>query len=121
MAYIKYKEIAKYFNFSKVKSINELPQYVLDYIFDGEEILVAYKTFRDHGIFTTKKILLFDNRLSIDERKEITTIPYSTISSISVIYHKVSAEMVCYLNSGYPLRLKFVRMSGLDKKRLRIL
>lgn len=121
MAYIKYKEIAKYFYFSKVKPVNDLPNYVLDYVFSDELILVAYKTFRDHGVFTTEKIVLFDNRLGFDQRREIVIIPYKNITSISIIFHQSSVELSCGLNSGYPLRIKFVKMSGIDKKRIRLL
>ena len=56
MAYIKYKEITKYFYFSKYLEKSKLPKYVKDYVFDDECILTAYKTSTDHGIFTDKKI-----------------------------------------------------------------
>lgn len=121
MAYIKYKEIAKYFNFSKNISANDLPKYVLDYVFKGEKVLTCYKTRRDHGVFTDKKILLFDKKVSLDNTREIFTIPYSAISSVSVIFKPNSAEMSLFLDSGYPLRVKFIKMSGIDKKRLRLL
>ena len=50
MAYIKYKEITKYFNFSRVLDKTKLPWYVYDYIFEEETILAAYKTTTDHGV-----------------------------------------------------------------------
>ena len=93
MAYIKYKEIAKYFNFSRNIDLKELPKYVLDYVFEDEKVLVAYKTMRDHGLFTDKKILLFDKKMTLDSTREIFTIPYSTISSASVVFRPSSAEM----------------------------
>lgn len=121
MAYIKYKEIAKYFNFSKSLSVEELPRYVKDYVFDDEKILIGYKTLRDHGIFTDHKILLFDKKFTFDNTKEIFTIPYHTVSSVSIVFKPISAEMSLFLESGYPLRIKFVRMNDIDKMRLRIL
>lgn len=121
MAYIKYKEIAKYFNFSKNIEIKALPKYVLDYVFEDEKVLAAYKTMRDHGLFTDKKIVLFDKKMTLDSTREIFTIPYSTISSASIVFRPSSAEMSLFLNSGYPLRIKFVRMTGSDKMRLRVL
>ena len=38
MAYIKYKELTKYFNFSKELDIDNLPNYVTDYLKDNEKI-----------------------------------------------------------------------------------
>ena len=61
MGYVKYKAVTKPFNFSSVIDIDKetLPAYVKQYIRD-ELILVAYKTSRDHGIFTDKKIVILD-------------------------------------------------------------
>ena len=121
MAYIKYKEITKYFYFSRYLTKEELPKYINDYVFEDELILASYKTLRDHGIFTDKKIVLFDTKVSFDNTKEIFTIPYSTVSSVSIIFKPYGAEMSLFLESGYPLRLKFVRMNDSDKARLRVL
>lgn len=121
MAYIKYKEITKYFYFSKSLSKENLPKYIFDYIFDDEIILASYKTLRDHGIFTDRKIVLFDSKVALDNSKEIFTIPYETISTVSVAFRSNSADMSLFLLSGYPLRIKFVKMSDSDKLRLRIL
>lgn len=117
MGYVKYKAVTKPFNFSGVIDKNNLPAYVKQYIRE-ELILVAYKTSRDHGIFTDRKIVLFDN---YDKRKQIYTIPYSSISTLSIIFDEKEAELDLFLNSGYPVNLKFVKMSGEDKLRLRIL
>ena len=121
MAYLKYKEITKYFNFSRMCLPVELPSYVTDYIYDDEEILCGYKTLRDYGVFTTNKIVLFDNTSTLGMSKQVYTIPYSTISTISVIFHKSRAELSLFLNSGYPVRLKFINMNNLDKKRVRLI
>lgn len=121
MAYVKYKEIAKYFNFSKNINVNDLPKYIFDYIFAEEKVLAGYKTKRDHGVFTNKKILLFDRKLSFEKTREIFTIPYRAISSVSITFRSSSSEMSLFLDSGYPLRIKFIKMSGVDKKRLRLI
>ena len=119
MAYIKYKELTKYFDFSKHIKTGDLPWYIYDYVYDDEEILVNYKTFRDHGVFTTDKIVLFDNRLSVRPFKKIYTIPYKSISSI--LYRPGEVELQFDLESGYQLRLKFVGMNKVHKARLRTL
>lgn len=121
MAYIKYKEITKYFYFSRVLDKTKLPWYVYDYIFDEETILAAYKTKTDHGVFTTHKIVLYDNYSLFGAKKNIYIIPYDTISTASIFYAPGKAEISLFLNSGYPVRLKFVNLVSLDKKRLRLL
>ena len=55
MAYIKYKEIKKYFNFSSVLDKSKLPKYVKDYVFDDEKILVAYRQELIMGFLRIKK------------------------------------------------------------------
>ena len=121
MAYIKYKEITKYFNFSSAFNKEKLPKYVKDYVFDDEKILVAYKTRTDHGIFTNKKMVLFDNYSLLGTKKQVYVIPYESVSTCSVIFHLKSAEMSFFLDCGYPVRLKFVNMKDVDKLRLRML
>ena len=56
MAYVKYKELTKYFNFNKEIPIDDLPKYVLDYVSDTENIFKAYKTIRDKAVFTDNGI-----------------------------------------------------------------
>lgn len=121
MAYLKYKEVTKYFNFSKMILKGELPSYVIDYIFEDEVILCGYKTARDYGVFTTKKIVLFDNTSTLGISKQIYTIPYNTISTLSIIFTRSGAELSLFLDSGYPVRIKFINMTNLDKKRVRLI
>ena len=121
MAYIKYKEITKYFNFTKSIDKKTLPKYVNEYVFDDEKILAAFKTATDHGIFTTNKIVLFDNYSLFGIKKQIYTIPYKTISTCSIIFNLKRAELSLFLESGYPVRLKFINLKDIDKLRLRLL
>ena len=119
MAYIRYKEVAKYFYFSTVIDKNSLPKYITDYVLPGETVLAAYKVGRDHGVFTENKIVLYDNSISIKPRKIILTIPYHSISSHSITFFGGTAEINLLFDSGYPMKLKFVNMNDLDKVRLR--
>ncbi len=121
MAYIKYKELSKFFNFSKYIKTENLPYYIYDYIYDDEKVLVSYKTFRDHGIFTTEKIVLFDNRLSFNPFKEIYTIPYHKVSALYIRFRSNTVDLHFDLESGHQLQLKFVNMTRYDKVRLRLL
>ncbi|MCI8569653.1 MAG: PH domain-containing protein [Bacilli bacterium] len=117
MSYTKFKKITKNFNFSSVVDKKDLPAYVRQYI-KKEQILTTYKTSRDYGVFTDKKIVLFDNK---GMSKQIFTIPYKSISNQSIIFNEDSAELDLLMDSGYPVILKFINMKGEDKLRLRIL
>ncbi len=117
MGYVKYKAITKEFNFSGIIDKKDLPAYVKQYIRE-ELILVAYKTSRDHGVFTDKKVILFDN---FGKRKQIYTIPYKSISTLSIIFDDTESFLDLFLDSGYPINLRFINTSAEDKLRLRIL
>jgi len=121
MQYVKYKELTKEFKFSKAFNKDDLPGYIKHYILDNELILVAYKTDRDHGVFTDKKIVLFDSYSEPRNCKEIYTIPYKSVSTISIIFETTTAELHLFLDSGYPVKLKFINVKPDDKIRLRIL
>ncbi len=120
MAFIKFKELTHYFNFFKAVDTDNIPMYIKDYIRENETILAVYKTYRDHGVFTNRKIILFDQR-GIGNIKEITSISYKSISAISIKFKKTTVDMFLKLNSGYPVRLRFVKLSPDEKRKLRIL
>lgn len=121
MAYIRYKEVTKHFNFSKALNREDMPGYIKHYIPTDEKILVAYKTSRDHGVFTDKKVVLFDNIIILEKSKQIYTIPYKSISVLDVVFGEKSAELNFSLDCGFPVKLKFVDMKAEDKVRLRLL
>ena len=114
---VKFSNITKSFQFSKVVEQKDLPAYVKQYI-KNEQVLTTYKTKKDYGVFTDNKIVLFDNDSS---SKQIYTIPYKSISTQSIVFGKDSSQLNLYMYSGHPVNLKFINMSGTDKLRLRIL
>ncbi len=120
MAFIKFKELTQHFYFFREIPEQSVPSYIRDYIHKDETILRIYKTYRDHGVFTNKKIVLFDQR-GTGNVKEITCIPYKSISTLSIKFRKKTTDLFINLNSGYPFRLKFIKLSPQDKKNLRIL
>ena len=118
MAYIKYKELTKYFNFSKEIPIDNLPNYVTDYLDPNESIYKAYKTTRDKAIFTNQRMILFDVA-PLSSSKKIHIIPYKSISSGAVLFRFTSGAILLSFDSGYQLKLNFVKMSANDKTELR--
>ncbi len=113
----KIRNIVKHFRFSKVVTQDNIPAYIRQYV-KNEQVLTTYRTSHDHGVFTNTKMVLFDNQ---QKTKQIYTIPYKSISITSVVFGKDTAELNLYMDSGYPISLKFVDMNGTDKLRLRIL
>lgn len=120
MAYIKYKELTKYFNFSKEISNDNLPNYVTDYISNKETIYKSYKTLRDKAVFTDKRMILFDVH-PLWNTKKIHVIPYKSISTGAVLFKTNSASIFLSFDSGYQMRLNFVRLDAKAKTELRLL
>ena len=118
MAYIKYKELTKYFNFNREISVDNLPVYVTDYVSEKEKIYKAYKTRRDKALFTDKRMILFDVD-PITNSKKIHIIPYEAISTGAVLFKRTSGAILLSFDSGYQLKLNFVSLSPTDKTELR--
>ncbi|MDD3453602.1 MAG: PH domain-containing protein [Bacilli bacterium] len=118
MAYIKYKELTKYFNFNKEINKNELPSYVTDYLYDNELVFKAYKTHRDKGIFTNSRMILFDVN-PLNGSKKIHVIPYKSISSGAILFKRLSGSIYFSFDSGYQIKLNFVGLNNLEKTEIR--
>lgn len=119
MAYIKYKELTQYFNFYKELDIQKLPTYVTDYMEEGEEPYVAYGTTRDKFVLTNKKIILFDVRGLTGKVKRIHFFPIVSISSTALEFKPQQVAILLSMDSGYQLRLNFVKMLAQDKTKIR--
>ncbi len=114
MAYIKYKELTKYFNFDKEIEIDTLPKYVTDYVEEKEKVFASYKNSRDYIVFTNHKIVLFDKTPGLTTKK-VHIIPLFSVSSSAISFQTFKADILITLDSGYQLRLSFIKMSA-DKK-----
>ena len=119
MAYIKYKELTQYFNFYKELDIQKLPSYVIDYLEDDEVPYVAYGTVRDKFVLTDRKIILFDVRGLRGKCKRIHFFPLLSISSTALEFKSNQVAILLSMDSGYQLRLNFVKMLAQDKTKIR--
>lgn len=116
MAYMKFKELTKYFDFKEeIKDISLLPEYVKEYVEDIETILFAYKNSKDFIAFTDKKMLLFDRDVLGVHYKKVHIVPYKSISTSAINYLVGKVEMLFSLDSGYQMHINFVGMNH-DKK-----
>ena len=118
MAYIKYKELTKYFNFNKEIAIEGLPKYVTDYVNEHEEIYKAYKTLRDKAVFTDKRMILFDVSF-LGAHKKIHIIPYKSISTAAISFKPTKSSIFISFDSGYQMRLDFINQNPESKTELR--
>lgn len=116
MAYIKFKELTKYFDFKEeILNIDSLPEYAKEYVLDSEKILLAYKNSKDYVVFSNKKMILFDRDLMAVYYKKIHVIPYSSISTHAINFKPGKVELLFSFDSGYQLHLNFIDMNH-DKK-----
>ena len=119
MAYAKFKELTKYFDFKAEVPTSRLPEYTTEYVRKDEEILLGYKTHRDHAIFTNKTMILFDRDI-VGTYKKIHMIPYRSISTSAICFKPGKAEILLSLDSGYQMRINFVNMNHEKKEHLKV-
>ena len=115
MAYIKFKELAKYFDFKTEVSESELTDYAREYIDQKERFVFAYKNTKDYIVFTDKRMILFDRDPMAIYYKKIDIVPYFSISSSAINYKPGKVELLFSLDSGYQLHINFIEMNH-DKK-----
>ena len=115
MAYIKFKELAKYFDFKTEVEEDKLPDYAKEYVEDNERIIIGYKNLKDYVVFTDKKMILFDRDTLAVYYKKIHMIPYKSISTSAINFKPGKVELLFSLDSGYQLHVNFIEMNH-DKK-----
>ena len=115
MAYIKFKELTKYFDLKIEVDIDKLPEYSKEYVEDKEKIVFAYKNSKDYAVFTDRKLILFDRDPLAIYYKKIHIIPYRSISTSAINFKPGKVELLFSLDSGYQIHLNFIDMHH-DKK-----
>jgi tRNA(His) 5'-end guanylyltransferase len=120
MAYIKFKELSKYFDFKKEVKVEDLPEYAKEYVEDNENILLAYKNSKDYAVFTDKKMVLFDRDSLAVYYKKIHIIPYVSISTSAINFMPGKVEILLSLDSGYQMHINFVDMHHEQKENIKL-
>ena len=115
MAYIKFKELTKYFDFKDEILEEDLPDYTKEYVEANEHIVMCYKNSKDYVVFTDKKMILFDRDTLAIYYKKIHIIPYMSISTSAINFKPGKVEILFSLDSGYQLHINFIDMNH-DKK-----
>lgn len=119
MAYIKFKELSKYFDFKAEVYEDQLPDYTKEYVEDKETILIGYKNSRDYVVFTDKKMILFDRDTLGVYYKKIHVIPYQSISTSAINFKPGKVELLFSFDSGYQLHVNFIDMNHEKKENIK--
>ena len=119
MSYIKFKELAKYFDFKTEVPEDKLPEYAKEYVEDNEKIIQGYKNLKDYVVFTDKKMILFDRDTLAVYYKKIHMIPYSSISTSAINFKPGKVELLFSLDSGYQLHVNFIEMDHNKKENIK--
>ncbi len=119
MAYIKFKELSKYFDFKKEVKKEELPEYVLEYTNADEKVMMGYKNSRDYALFTDKRMILFDRDMLGVHYKKVHIFPYQSISSSAINYKPGKVELLFSFDSGYQLHINFIDMHHNEKENIK--
>ncbi len=121
MAYIKFKELSKYFDFKEEIEPDKLPNYAREYVSSKEEILLGYKNNKDYAVFTDKRMILFDRDTLAMYYKKIHIFPYTSISSSAINFKPGKVELLFSFDSGYQLHVNFIEMNHAKKEQLKII
>ena len=119
MAYIKFKELSKYFDFKEEIATDKLPDYAKEYVSSKETILGSYKNSKDYAVFTDKKMILFDRDTLAVYYKKIHIFPYMSISSSAINFKPGKVELLFSFDSGYKLHINFIEMNHDKKEKLK--
>ena len=119
MAYIKFKELSKYFDFKEEIATDKLPDYAKEYVSSKETILGSYKNSKDYAVFTDKKMILFDRDTLAVYYKKIHIFPYTSISSSAINFKPGKVELLFSFDSGYQLHINFIDMNHDKKEKLK--
>ena len=94
MAYMKFKELTKYFDFYKELDKGELPEYTTEYVRDYEKILLGYKTFDNDSNVTIYEVDTYKhNYISL----VLSFFKFRTISKVVKI---LKESDICYVPFG---------------------
>lgn len=84
----------------------------------NEEVIAAYKTFRDVAIFTNKRLIVRDSQGLTGKKKEIYSLPYSSVlmwSTENAGIIDLDAEIQIWTKLGI---IKVKIRKGLDVRKL---
>jgi len=109
MAYTRFKPLTNAFTFrARMDFKEDLTEDIEDLFSNDEKPLVGVKNGLNYAIFTNRRILLI-KKITLDLGKERFSIPYTSISTISLTTYKSSSNLKITLNNSYPVKFSFMK------------
>ncbi|MDD3048519.1 MAG: PH domain-containing protein [Bacilli bacterium] len=114
MAFIKFKPIGSKENFYQTLSNDEIKANLDKILEPREDIIIGFKSFRDMGVFTNKRIILVNKKGVRGFCQSVLSIKYDSISSYCLNVHSVDSSIELIFDSGYQMILNFLKPIPLD-------
>lgn len=104
--------------YAKLKKTNpdSLKDNINALLIDGEYIISAYQSIRDHVVFTNKRVISVNVQGLTGKKKDYTSLPYSKISVFSVETAGVfdlDSELEMYFSGLGKVRFEFTGASDI--------
>lgn len=114
MAFIKFKPLTSRYNFYSTIKPEDYDHSINEYLTFEEEVLIAFRSTRDLGVFTNKRILLIDVKGIKGLRRSIFSICYRSILAYELDIHLFDAAINLTTASGHRTSLNFLKPIPLD-------
>ncbi len=111
MAFVRFRPISTTFRFYSILKDDKL---IKEFVRPQEKIIMAFKSRRDIGIFTDKRIVLIDYKGFNGPRKSVYAIEYANISSYVLNIHAFSSSIDFVSKSSHELRMRFLKSISLE-------
>ena len=90
MAFVRFRPISTTFRFYSILKNDKL---ISEFVHPQEKVVMAFKSRRDIGVFTDKRIILIDYKGINGPRKSVYAIEYSNVSSYVLNIHAFSSSI----------------------------
>ena len=115
MAFVKFKPLASSFFFYAVVAPDEIDSNINKYLGDGEKIVFAFRSQRDIGVFTNKRIVLIDRKGIRGFCRSVFAIDYKSISSYILNIHNLDSSIEIITNSSHKVLINILKPIPLDE------
>ena len=94
----------------KLKQDDDYAEKVAELLIEGESVLGAFKSLRDGGVFTDKRLIAVNEQGMTGSKKDFTSLPYKNIVAYSVETSgtlDIDTELEIYFSALGKVRFEF--------------